>query len=168
MSFADSTVSRGLAKAAAAIKKYKMWPCVAMVSIWVCSRALANGHIVYNVHAQNPRGITIGWDPILYSFWWKTAVPFLCFGLTSTLSALTGWGLWPWGVPMGILTSFATLHSGFFGTFTPLKLTSCSIMDLDQITTLAVTLVALFIQYTSEMWKRVGRNVFKRLRGRED
>jgi hypothetical protein len=135
-----------------------------MVSIWLWSRALANQHTVYNIHAQNPKGVTIGWDPVLASAWWKTGVPFLCLGLTSTLSVLTGWGLWSWGVPVGILSSFAALHSGFFGTFTPFKLTSCSILDLDQITTLVVTIVVLFLQYTSEMWKSVGRRVLGMLR----
>jgi hypothetical protein len=37
-------------------------------------------------------------------------------------------------------------------------------LDLDQITTLVVTIVVLFLQYTSEMWKSVGRRVLGMLR----
>jgi hypothetical protein len=167
LAIANTMDSRIQAKATAAIekyKKYKMWPCVAMVSIWLWSRALANQHVVYNIHAQNPKGVTVGWDPVLSWPYWKLAVPVLCLSLTSTFSFLTGWGLWSWGVPVGILTSFAALHSGFFGTFTPLKLTSCSVLDLDQIAALVITIVALFFQYTGEMWKRLGSRILTILR----
>lgn len=145
-----------------------MWPCVAMVSIWLWSRALANQHAVYNIHAQNPKGVNIGWDPVLSSRYWKLGVPVICFALTSTFSSMMRWGLWSWGVPMGILSSFATLHSGFFGTFTPLKLTSCSILDLDQVAALVITIIALFFQYTSKIWKDLGRKLLKRLKGSEN
>jgi len=129
-----------------------------MVSMWGYSRALANQHTVYNIHAQNPKGVDVEWGPVLSSPYWKLAVPLFCFGLTCTLSGLTRWGLKAWGVPMGILSSFATLHSGFFGTFTPLKLTTCSMLDFDQITTLIVTIVVLVVQYTGAVgivWKRI-------------
>jgi hypothetical protein len=59
---------------------------------------------------------------------------------------------------MGILSSFATLHSGFFGTFTHLKLTACSMLEFDQITPLVVTIVVLVVQYTGavgKMWERI-------------
>lgn len=135
------------------IERYKIWPCVAMVSMWGYSRALANQHTVYNIHAQNPKGVDAEWGPVLPSQYWKLAVPLACFGLTCALSGVTGWGLKAWGVPMGILSSFATLHSGFFGTFTPLKLTTCSMLDLDQITALIVTIVGLVVQYVYQMWK---------------
>jgi hypothetical protein len=141
-----------------------MWPCVAMVSIWLWSRALANQHTVYNIQAQNPKGVDIGWDPVLASPFWKLAVPVICFVLTSTFSVMMRWGVWSWGVPMGMLCSFATLHSGFFGTFTPLKLTSCSILDLDQVAPLVTTIVALFFQYTSKMWKDLGKDLLEWLR----
>jgi hypothetical protein len=140
-----------------------------MVSIWLWSRALANEHAVYNIHAQNPKGVTIGWDPVLSSPYWKLVVPVLCMGFTSTWSSLTGWSLWSWGVPMGILSSFAALHSGFFGTFTLLKLTSCNILDLDQIAVLVATTVVLAFQYTNgiltvyERWKYLSNGLFAQL-----
>jgi hypothetical protein len=146
------------AQAVRTIDRYKIWPCVAMVSMWGYSRALANQHTVYNIHAQNPKGVDVEWGPVLSSQYWKLAVPLVCFGLTCTLSGLTRWGLKAWGVPMGILSSFATLHSGFFGTFTPLKLTTCSMLDFDQITPLVVTIVVLVVQYTGavgKMWERI-------------
>jgi len=139
------------------IDRYKTWPYVTMISMWCYSRALANQHIVYNIHAQNPNGVDIGWN---------LAVPLVCFSITSFLSILTGWGLWAWGVPVGILSSFASLHSGFFGTFTPLEMTSCSILDLDQITTLVATIVILILQYTNEIpvfhrtWRSVRVKIF--------
>lgn len=148
---ADFLDSRFGAQAVAAIERYKIWPCVAMVSIWVWCRALGNQHAVYNIHAQNPIGVGIGWNPVLSSPYWKLAAPLICFSFTSCLTILTGWGLWSWGVPVGILSSFATLHSGFFGTFTPLKLTSCSLLDLDQITALTMTVVFLVLQYTAKI-----------------
>ena len=154
---------RRRAKAVRTIERYKIWPCAAMVSMWGYSRALANQHIVYNIHAQNPKGVDVEWGPVLSSQYWKLGVPLVCFGLTCTLSVLTRWGLKAWGLPMGILSSFAALHSGFFGTFTPLKLTTCSMLDFDQITSLVLTIVVLVVQYTTEpgavdkMWERVGK-----------
>jgi len=121
-----------------------------MVSIWVWCRALGNGHPVYNIHAQNPDGVTIYWKSCL-PWYWKPLVPLVCFALTAVADHLTNWAWQSWGLPVGILLSFAVLHSGIFGTSTPLKLTTAKITDTDQITAILSATLVLFIQY--------GRNI---------
>ncbi len=148
--YAERWESRLPSHAAAAIAEYKIYPCIAMVSIWVWCRALSNGHRVYNIHAQNPRGVIIGWKPVL-AWYWKPVLAALCFGLSSLVSVVTSWGWWSWSLPVGILSSFSILHSGLFGTFTPLKLTSVRISEMDQLAALIMTTVFLTLQY--------GRNI---------
>ena len=142
----DLNVSRLHSHAAAAIAEYKIYPCIAMVSIWVWCRALSNGHTVYNIHAQNPLGVTISWKPVL-QWYWKPVLAMICFGLSSLMSILTGWGWWSWSLPVGILSSFSILHSGLFGTFTPLRLTSIRIEEEDQLAALMTTALFLVVQY---------------------
>lgn len=134
------------AQAAAAIAEYKIYPCIAMFGIWVWCRALSNGHLVYNIHAQNPDGVTIRWKPLL-AWYWKPIVVIQCFVLTSLVDYLTKWGWWSWSLPVGILSSFAAMHSGLFGTYTPLKLTSIKITETDQISAIISTVLFLIIQY---------------------
>ena len=117
-----------------------------MVSVWVWCRALSNGHTVYNIHAQNPHGVTISWKPLL-AWYWKPVLAVLCFGLSSLVSLLTSWEWWSWSLPVGILSSFSILHSGLFGTFTPLKLTSVEISAEDQLAALLTTVLFLVLQY---------------------
>ena len=117
-----------------------------MVTIWVWCRALSNGHVVYNIHAQNPVGVTISWKPVLEPYW-KPVLALLCFFLSSLVSVLTNWEWWSWSLPVGILSSFAILHSGLFGTFTPLKLTSVRILEEDQMAALLTTVLFLIVQY---------------------
>jgi len=117
-----------------------------MVSIWMWCRALANGHIVYNIHAQNPDGVTISRKPLLASHW-KPVLVMLCFGLSSLVNFLTSWGWWSWSLPVGILSSFGIMHSGLFGTFTPLKLTTIKITEEGQMSAIISTVLILIIQY---------------------
>ncbi len=71
----------------------------------------------------------------------------LCFGLSSMISVVTSWEWWSWSLPVGILSSFGILHSGLFGTFTPLKLTSVRINEDDQMVALISTVLVLVVQY---------------------
>ena len=148
--FADTCDIRLPSHAAAAIAQYKIYPCIAMVSIWVWCRALSNGHDVYNIHAQNPHGVTISWKPVI-PWHWKPVLAALCFGLSSLVSMVTTWGWWSWSLPVGILSSFSILHSGLFGTFTPLKLTSIHISDMDQSATLITTVLFMIWQYGRDL-----------------
>ncbi|KAF2729774.1 hypothetical protein EJ04DRAFT_580379 [Polyplosphaeria fusca] len=134
------------AQAIAAIEEYKIYPCLGMVRVWVWIRALANGHTVYNVKAQNPQGVHIGWQPLLADYW-KPVVASLCLVLAHFVSVLTGWGWWSWGLPVGILSLFAAMHSGLFGTSTPLRSTSLQITETDQLSALVSTMLVLVVQY---------------------
>ena len=117
-----------------------------MVSIWVWCRALSNGHAVYNLKAQGVKGYSISWPPLLAPYWKAILVP-TCFSLTTLVSTLMQEPWWSWGLPVGILSSFAILHSGLFGTYAPLKLTAIGFTELDQITAFVTTVVFLIIQY---------------------
>ncbi|KAF7539691.1 hypothetical protein G7054_g1974 [Neopestalotiopsis clavispora] len=134
---------------AASVLKYTLWPCVIMVSIWVWCRALSNGHNVYIIPAQNPESPMFQWEPLLPS-WCKLILAILSFVLTAIINRLMNWDWWGWGLPAGILSSFAALHSGLFGTYAPLKLTTGNITESDQIFALVSTLLLLFVQYGRE------------------
>jgi hypothetical protein len=71
----------------------------------------------------------------------------ICFALTSLVDYLTNWGWWSWSLPVGILSSFAAMHSGFFGTYTPLKLTTIKITENDQMSAIISTVLILLVQY---------------------
>lgn len=131
-----------------------------MVSVWLCCRALANGHEVYIIPTQNPDIATYQWNPLLPS-WCKVIVPILAFGITAGINILAKWKWWDWGLPAGILSSFAALHSGLFGTYGLLKLTTIEITESDQVLTLISAFLLLLVQYGREIVfiKSMGRHL---------
>lgn len=142
------------ARTAAAIVEYKIYPCVIMASIWLWSRALSNGHPVYVIYAQVPKGIILHW-PTLAPRMWKLIVPIFCLLSTTAVHHCLGWGWWGWSLPMGILLSFATLHSGIFGTSTPMKMTTVKLKETDQVAPLVFTSFLLCAQYGRKVpWLR--------------
>ncbi|KAF2998675.1 hypothetical protein E8E14_001503 [Neopestalotiopsis sp. 37M] len=129
--------------------EYKLYPCVAMVGIWAWCRALSNGHDVYSTPAQNSESPMFQWEPIL-PWWCKPIAPILLFGITAVINRLKDWDWWAWGLPAGVHLSFAALHSGLFGAFAPLKLTTINIMEFDQIAPLVTVVGVLLVQYGRE------------------
>lgn len=121
-----------------------------MLAIWGMARCLANGHTTYNVAVQHLEGVDFWWHPLLAKEWKPVVV-----GVALTVpSLLTGWW-WEvktFGLPVGILFAFAMLHSGLFGTSTPLRLSCTKLSDLDQVSCLVVGVVVLVYQYFLHKW----------------
>lgn len=132
-----------------------------MLGIWGYCRALSNGHDVYDSRAQQPHmpADAISWDPLL-PWYWKLILPAICFAVTSILPFLISpwvkprWEWWSWSMPTGILSSFAILHSGLFGTLGALKLTTASkITDIDQLAALIGAVVFIIAQYGTHYYR---------------
>jgi hypothetical protein len=116
-----------------------------MLAVWGSARCLANGHKTYNVAVQSVEGVDFSWQPPLDKKW----KPLLAFGgfAVPVLLTVFHWELQNFGLPVGILSAFAMLHSGLFGTWTPLRLTCYSLSDLDQAGCLVATVLVLVYQY---------------------
>lgn len=133
-----------------------------MLSIWGACRALSNGHDVYNIKAQQ-RFVppdSISWAPLL-PMYWKIILPIVCFAMSSIFPFLVKPfinDLWEWGswsVPVGILSSFAVLHSGLFGTLGLFRLTGAAkITDTDQLASLVSSVSFLVAQYGTQYYRR--------------
>jgi hypothetical protein len=133
-----------------------------MFELWC--RALSNGHKVYNPAVQLadsrylsgtwPKGLSPPWKPLL-PWQCKPFVPFVTFAVVHVIVLITHWDQWSWGLPAGIFSSFAVMHSGIWGTPTPLRLSKVKITDLDQLPYLVAAIVFITWQYGRNLeWVR--------------